>query len=367
MSDMGFRHERGWSFNQASMNVTIANGTRLSGMPLSQYERDWTRSQDQVLICLFRYVKVALGHLNENFMRGSCNLLDAPESGNWHLLYTEDILTLFRPEQTLTDIVAAFRHQHSAQGNQPDAPKALFVSLSAAFSAKIGLNNQSASTTNRHPSVDSARRLERHLLEWARKTVCSLALSEPANADNHTEIEKEIEFAVYDLVGHTRGNPKSALEQLVPPLEFPFLAGRRQILEIVIWMRENLADSSLCATKVAKQFRISVRQLHKLFELTEDGMTFLQTMKSMRLQQACNLLETPEYWHLSIADIAEKSGFGGSVYFGRTFRQHYKISPGSYRKQKMDAFMQQYALMLAAHGKLDGLGAPKATDAEPLL
>jgi AraC-like DNA-binding protein len=308
-------------------------------------------------MCLFRNLKLALGHMSDNFIHGLRGLVEKAECGNWYLLYANDVVTLFAPNQSLPEIVGALRGQRDAHKNKQEVPKALFVALNAHFSAKIGLSGQTSGVDIRQPVVDSARRLEQLLLEWTQTTVCNLAAPMASHAEENSKIEKEIEFAIYDLVGHTRGGSMQEMDKPSMPVEYPFLAGRRQILNIVAWLRENFNDPTLCATKAAKQFRISVRQLHKLFERNEEGLTFLQTLKSIRLQHARTMLETPDYWHLSIADIAEKCGFSGSVYFGRIFRQHHKVSPGVYRKQKMDSLMQQYAL---GHSTGDGSGKSTA-------
>ncbi|MGJ8642106.1 MAG: AraC family transcriptional regulator [Luteolibacter sp.] len=63
----------------------------------------------------------------------------------------------------------------------------------------------------------------------------------------------------------------------------------------------------------------------------ETGMTFLNYMNSLRIEQACvSLMNSSD----SAQDICYQVGFNDYTHFGRQFKKHTGMSPASFRKQK---------------------------------
>jgi AraC-like DNA-binding protein len=93
-------------------------------------------------------------------------------------------------------------------------------------------------------------------------------------------------------------------------------------------VRSHLLRPDLSPAQVARTLKISVRQLHLLFEPTEKS--FSRTLLAMRLAEARRQLESIP--HLTITEIALACGFDSIATFYRTFRQTYGMAPGDLRK-----------------------------------
>ncbi|TVY11312.1 response regulator [Paenibacillus cremeus] len=80
---------------------------------------------------------------------------------------------------------------------------------------------------------------------------------------------------------------------------------------------------------VAGHVHMSVSYFSMIFKKTS-GVSFVQYINQLRLNEAKSLLLNPE---LKIYEVAELSGFVSLPYFNRTFKQMEGLSPGDYRKR----------------------------------
>lgn len=94
-----------------------------------------------------------------------------------------------------------------------------------------------------------------------------------------------------------------------------------------LYIADNLSDQDLSLAKVASYLNMSQRHLSRLFS---SGIreSFTDYVRRLRVQKAAELLAETE---LSIADIAERTGFGSVHYFSRIFRQLMNETPARYR------------------------------------
>jgi AraC-like DNA-binding protein len=92
---------------------------------------------------------------------------------------------------------------------------------------------------------------------------------------------------------------------------------------------QHLTDPGLAAATVAARHGISVRQLHRLFEL--DGRTYSRYVLDRRLQLVRQRLRHPRYAGESITSLAAGAGFADPSYFNRTFRRRYGTTPSEVR------------------------------------
>jgi AraC-like DNA-binding protein len=92
----------------------------------------------------------------------------------------------------------------------------------------------------------------------------------------------------------------------------------------------RLPDAELRPRRIATEFRISVRYLHRLFE-SEDtsGGSFI---RDERLKKAAGELADPTMRHLDLKTIAARSGFGGADQFSRAFKARDGRPPGDFRR-----------------------------------
>jgi AraC-like DNA-binding protein len=93
----------------------------------------------------------------------------------------------------------------------------------------------------------------------------------------------------------------------------------------------HLSEPDLAPARVAAAMKISVRQLHLLFEPT--GTSFSEHVQGRRLKECRAILEGPSSRARSITDIAYAWGFNNLASFYRTFRREFGVSPGELRRR----------------------------------
>jgi AraC-like DNA-binding protein len=96
-------------------------------------------------------------------------------------------------------------------------------------------------------------------------------------------------------------------------------------------IEQELGDSSLSPGRIAKRLHVSVRFLHGLF--TERGTSTMRHVYDRRVRRAAAMLDSTEYSHRSITDIAMSCGFSDLTHFGRVFSRTYHASPRAFRAQ----------------------------------
>ncbi|GHV53154.1 hypothetical protein AGMMS49579_11460 [Spirochaetia bacterium] len=86
---------------------------------------------------------------------------------------------------------------------------------------------------------------------------------------------------------------------------------------------------SLSLEDLASRFNVSGSYLGELFKKHSAG-TVINFVKSVRLENACRLLE---YSSQSLKEIADETGFNDAGYFNRSFRQRFGQSPIRFRSR----------------------------------
>jgi AraC-like DNA-binding protein len=112
----------------------------------------------------------------------------------------------------------------------------------------------------------------------------------------------------------------------------------------------NLTDPRLTPEKVAAALKISVRQLHLLFE--PSGTSFAQYVLSRRLEECKAALLNP-IGDRSVTDIALAWGFASLATFHRNFQQAFAATPGELRGQGQNVTNVGAPLLLAAARRAD--------------
>jgi len=95
------------------------------------------------------------------------------------------------------------------------------------------------------------------------------------------------------------------------------------------YISKHLTDPRLTPTQAAAAIKVSVRQLHLLFEPT--GMSFAHHVQSLRLEECRAALANPMSNDRSVTDIAYAWGFNNLTSFYRAFRRRFGASPGEVR------------------------------------
>ena len=97
---------------------------------------------------------------------------------------------------------------------------------------------------------------------------------------------------------------------------------------MLTFMREHCHEK-LTVPQIAGCIPVSERECYRLFQ-NNLGMTPTEFLVSLRLKKARDQLVSTRK---NIVEIALESGFGGSSYFSKVFRQEFNLSPGEYRRQ----------------------------------
>lgn len=117
-----------------------------------------------------------------------------------------------------------------------------------------------------------------------------------------------------------------ATDQL-PPRELYNGKEEERIKKMMTFIREHYPEK-LTVAQIAGCVPISERECHRLFQSSLE-MTPMEFLLSVRMKKARDLLTATQK---SIVEVALVTGFGNSSYFGKLFRQQYRMSPGEYRR-----------------------------------
>jgi AraC-like DNA-binding protein len=102
-----------------------------------------------------------------------------------------------------------------------------------------------------------------------------------------------------------------------------------RVEQIKRYVNLHLAQPNLSPASVAAAHKISVRELHRLFEPT--GLSFMQFVTSRRLEECRASFLNPANTGRAVADIALGWGFNSLPAFYRSFSSGYGLSPRDLR------------------------------------
>ena len=95
-------------------------------------------------------------------------------------------------------------------------------------------------------------------------------------------------------------------------------------------LRRHLTDPDLSASRVADALHISVRYLYAVLE--RSGIVLGDWVRSHRLEASRRELARPDLQHLTIANVAFRSGFRDAATFSRAFKAAFGMSPRAWRE-----------------------------------
>ena len=101
----------------------------------------------------------------------------------------------------------------------------------------------------------------------------------------------------------------------------------RTITGLTRYLQEHLAEE-LSLSVLAEQFHLNPQYISQLFK-SEIGVNFLAYLTSIRMENAKKLLLSTS---LSIADVADRSGYGDYRVFTKVFKKSEGITPSQYRR-----------------------------------
>ena len=106
----------------------------------------------------------------------------------------------------------------------------------------------------------------------------------------------------------------------------------RTIHGITRYMQEHLAEEISLAV-LSEEFHLHPQYISQLFK-NEIGVGFLAYLTNIRMEKAKKLLLSSS---LSIAEVAEKSGYSDYRVFTKTFKKSEGITPSQYRREFLES------------------------------
>ena len=124
----------------------------------------------------------------------------------------------------------------------------------------------------------------------------------------------------------------SLFEQRVSAAAEPEKQEERTITGLTRYLQEHLAEE-ISLSVLAEQFHLNPQYISQLFK-SEIGVNFLAYLTNIRMERAKKLLLTTS---LSIAEVAEQSGYGDYRVFTKVFKKSEGVTPSQYRRDFLEA------------------------------
>ena len=102
------------------------------------------------------------------------------------------------------------------------------------------------------------------------------------------------------------------------------------VFTVLDYIQNNFSDNELSLANLASTYHISSSHLARMIK-EKTGSTFTEYITDTRMNHAKHYLSN--YPELTIAAIAEKTGFSSQHYFSRAFKTYTGMSPNSYKKK----------------------------------
>ena len=137
----------------------------------------------------------------------------------------------------------------------------------------------------------------------------------------------------------TLRHPTAALVRALLTTAAQSAAGRGAMHEalevrIALYIDAHLGDRALTAARIAAAHDISLRHLYNLWSRAGHDDTPAQWIIRRRLERARDLLSSTGSRPVSIAKVAEQTGFADASHFGRRFRGAYGVAPREWRRRR---------------------------------
>ncbi|MGN1113824.1 MAG: helix-turn-helix domain-containing protein [Oscillospiraceae bacterium] len=137
----------------------------------------------------------------------------------------------------------------------------------------------------------------------------------------------------YDEFGSCIDDLKISLfEQRVSAAEKTEKQEERTIIGITQYLQEHLAED-MSLSVLSDKFHLNPQYISQLFK-NEIGVNFLAYLTNIRMEKAKNLLLSTS---LSVAEVAEQSGYGDYRVFTKVFKKSEGVTPSQYRRDFIES------------------------------
>ena len=135
----------------------------------------------------------------------------------------------------------------------------------------------------------------------------------------------------YEEFGSCIDNLKISLFEQRVAAEEPTAQEERTINGLTRYLQEHLAEE-VSLSVLAEQFHLNPQYISQLFK-SEIGVGFLTYLTNIRMEKAKKLLLSTS---LSIAEVAEQSGYGDYRVFTKVFKKTEGSTPSQYRRDFLE-------------------------------
>ena len=136
----------------------------------------------------------------------------------------------------------------------------------------------------------------------------------------------------YEEFGSCIDNLKISLfERRVSAAAEPEKQEERTITGLTRYLQEHLAEE-ISLSVLAEEFHLNPQYISQLFK-SEIGVNFLAYLTNIRMEKAKKMLLTTS---LSIAEVAEQSGYGDYRVFTKVFKKSEGVTPSQYRRDFLE-------------------------------
>jgi AraC-like DNA-binding protein len=123
--------------------------------------------------------------------------------------------------------------------------------------------------------------------------------------------------------------PAVAQSTLVTPdTSQPDIQLSPRVTAVLAYVAESHSRSSCRLAEISTRLRVSRSYLSRLV-LRETGLSYNKHLQFARMNTAARLLQST---HLSVKEISSTTGYEHVPSFDRQFRNHFKMTPGEFRK-----------------------------------
>ncbi|MFD4183862.1 helix-turn-helix domain-containing protein [Rhodococcus sp. NPDC058514] len=176
-------------------------------------------------------------------------------------------------------------------------------------------------------SID-ARKLTGAVISGSPVGAALVGMLEPLTGHHPNTLAEQslVERAIADLALAVIAQPADE----APAPEEMAVGNRARVYDFI---ERHFTDPTLNVDRVAAGINVSSRYLHKLME--GDGISVYGMIRRRRVRHGIDLLADPRVAHLSVGQIARRSGFTGLSQFGRAVRDMAGESPRQIRQRAM--------------------------------
>jgi AraC-like DNA-binding protein len=107
------------------------------------------------------------------------------------------------------------------------------------------------------------------------------------------------------------------------------------VARVKAYLTEHLRDPELTVASIAAAMRMSADHLSRLFR--NEPVPLSRMIWQLRLDACRRELCDPRLAHRRISEIAFAWGFNDATHFGRSFREHFGVTPREWRQQSLES------------------------------